>query len=185
MNKHTLFNNVMMPHTITLLRSITMFCGTDNILQNIPHISIWIWGIFCKIPLVPQNIDMDMNDVMKIPLKCKCLIKINIWIKHVYLVILQTNQQQLELLKTYEWVIILVNLRKRQYIHAHMSIAKLATPQVLSTSKYFGPTQNTTFTVRNWEVEYPKGRCWSHWQDTCTLSTTFECHTLKLGSHLD
>ena len=28
----------MKPQFIILLRCITMFCGTDNILQNIPHI---------------------------------------------------------------------------------------------------------------------------------------------------
>jgi len=43
-------------HKFTLFRSITMFCGTGN--MNV--------GTFRKILPVPQNIVMDMNNVMNI-----------------------------------------------------------------------------------------------------------------------
>ena len=52
-------------HVLTLFRYITMFCGTDNILWNIPHIhSKWTWELFYNNLLVPQNIVMDRNNVM-------------------------------------------------------------------------------------------------------------------------
>ena len=38
---------------ITLFKAITMFCGTDNVLQNIPHIQS-----------DPQNNVMSLNNVM-------------------------------------------------------------------------------------------------------------------------
>ena len=44
-----------------------MFCGTNDIPGNIPHIHIIstsIWGIFYGILLVPQNTVMDLNNVM-------------------------------------------------------------------------------------------------------------------------
>jgi hypothetical protein len=61
-----------MQNDITLFKSITMFYGTDIIPQNIPiyfpH-SVSIWGILGELKLsIPQNIVMDMNNVMKIPL---------------------------------------------------------------------------------------------------------------------
>jgi hypothetical protein len=53
----------VVPH-ITLFRSITVLCGTDGILGKYSLYSICIWGIFCRILLVPHNIVMDQNDVM-------------------------------------------------------------------------------------------------------------------------
>ena len=44
---------------MTLFRFITMFYGTDNITQNNPHIQI-------EYGSVPQNIVMDLNNVMYI-----------------------------------------------------------------------------------------------------------------------
>jgi len=46
-----------------LLRSIIVLCRIDNILKNIPHIQSKC-EIFCKILLVPQNIVMDLSNVM-------------------------------------------------------------------------------------------------------------------------
>ena len=54
----------MTKHDITLCRFITMFCGTNNIMWTIPHIQSYIWGIFRMILSVPQNIVMNMNNVM-------------------------------------------------------------------------------------------------------------------------
>ena len=48
---------------ITLFNSIPMLCGTNNILQNIPHIQCEYEEYFTKY-LVPQNIVMDLNNVM-------------------------------------------------------------------------------------------------------------------------
>ena len=48
---------------ITLFRSITMFCGSDNTLQNIPHIQFEWWYI-PQNNVGPQNIGMDVNNVM-------------------------------------------------------------------------------------------------------------------------
>jgi hypothetical protein len=44
-----------------------MFCMTDIILQNIPHIRVGFECgeyIFCKKFSIPQNIVMDLNNVM-------------------------------------------------------------------------------------------------------------------------
>ena len=41
-----------------------MFCGTGNIPRLIPHIQTKYGEILCGILLVPQNIVMDMNNVM-------------------------------------------------------------------------------------------------------------------------
>jgi len=49
---------------ITYFRSITMFCGTDNILQNISSHSDWMWRIFLKELVSSTNTAMDMNNVM-------------------------------------------------------------------------------------------------------------------------
>ena len=43
-----------------------MFCGSDNILWDIPHIQMECRGIFYRIFSIPQNIVMDLNNVMKI-----------------------------------------------------------------------------------------------------------------------
>ena len=48
---------------ITLFRFITMFGGTDSILQNIPHISLND-GIYCKRQSIAENNVMDLNNVM-------------------------------------------------------------------------------------------------------------------------
>ena len=61
---------IMCTWSITLFRLIVVFCGTDNIMQNIFHIqpnskhSAWMWRILCIILLVPQNIAMSLNNVM-------------------------------------------------------------------------------------------------------------------------
>ena len=55
---------------ITLLRFITMLCGTENIPRNILQCFQIQFecgkyqGIFCGIMLVPHNIVMDMRNVM-------------------------------------------------------------------------------------------------------------------------
>ena len=50
---------------ITLFRSsITMFCGTDNVLWNIPIFKTSV-RIFHRILSVSRNIVMDMNNVME------------------------------------------------------------------------------------------------------------------------
>ena len=41
-----------------------MFCATENILQNILHIPVWMWGIFLIILPVPYNTVVDLIDVM-------------------------------------------------------------------------------------------------------------------------
>ena len=41
-----------------------MLCGTYNIMQNIPSFRLNVTNIFCKILSVPQNIVMDLNNVM-------------------------------------------------------------------------------------------------------------------------
>ena len=48
---------------ITLWRSITMFCGTDSYLRNIPHFYS-LNGIFHGILAIPHNIVMDLYNVM-------------------------------------------------------------------------------------------------------------------------
>ena len=48
----------------TLFRSAIMLRWTKNIQKNIPCIHI-AWGIFCKILSIPQNIVMDLNNVMQ------------------------------------------------------------------------------------------------------------------------
>ena len=45
---------------ITSFRPIATFCETDNIIWNIP-ISIWMWGIFCKILSIPHNTTMGFE----------------------------------------------------------------------------------------------------------------------------
>ena len=49
---------------ITLFKYITMFCGTDNNSQYIPHIFRLNMGIFYGILSVPQNTVMNLNNVM-------------------------------------------------------------------------------------------------------------------------
>jgi hypothetical protein len=55
---------------ITLLRFITMFCGTNNIygiFDDIPQIHIECGkyqGTFCENISVPQNVIMDLKNVM-------------------------------------------------------------------------------------------------------------------------
>ena len=44
-------------------KSITMFCGTDNIMWDSPTFSLND-GIFCKILSLPLNIVIDLNNVM-------------------------------------------------------------------------------------------------------------------------
>ena len=46
-----------------IFRSITMLCGTNNILQNILYIQTEWWNILYNI-VSPQNNVMDMNNVM-------------------------------------------------------------------------------------------------------------------------
>ena len=50
----------------TLLRYITMFCGTNNIPSNIPgyflHL-VWMWKIFREIFLVPHKMIVNLNNV--------------------------------------------------------------------------------------------------------------------------
>jgi hypothetical protein len=41
-----------------------MLCGTGNILQNIPHIQFERGEYFPEYLPIPQNIVMDLNDVM-------------------------------------------------------------------------------------------------------------------------
>ena len=50
--------------SITLFRSITMFCGTDNILKNILILSSSV-EIFHRKISIPQNIVMNLNNVMR------------------------------------------------------------------------------------------------------------------------
>ena len=47
---------------ITLFKSITMLCGTDHVLQNVPHIQTE-YGEYNS---VPRNNVMDLNNVMLI-----------------------------------------------------------------------------------------------------------------------
>jgi hypothetical protein len=49
---------------IMLFKFITMFCRTDNIPQNIPLHSYWIWRIFHRILSSPHKTVMDLNNVM-------------------------------------------------------------------------------------------------------------------------
>ena len=49
---------------ITLLRSITMFCETNNILQNILFVQTRCEKYFCEVLSVPHNIVMDLNNVV-------------------------------------------------------------------------------------------------------------------------
>ena len=49
--------------SITLFRSIILFCGTDNILWNI---QTKCGGTFCKILSVPHNTTMDLKNVMSL-----------------------------------------------------------------------------------------------------------------------
>ena len=53
----------------TSFRSITMLCGTDDTMHNIPlsHYSDWMWRKIHKILSVPHNTVMDMNNVMPVP----------------------------------------------------------------------------------------------------------------------
>ena len=60
-------NRKMSTSNITLFISITMFCGTGNIPQNIPHIQFEYGNhstIFHEILWVPRNIVMNLNNVM-------------------------------------------------------------------------------------------------------------------------
>ena len=50
--------------SITLCRFITVSCGTVNILRNISISSLNV-GIFSRILLIPRNIVMDLNNVMR------------------------------------------------------------------------------------------------------------------------
>jgi hypothetical protein len=54
--------------SITLLsKSITLFCGTDKIPQNIPHIQAECGGCFAEYLLsIPHDIVMDLNNGMRI-----------------------------------------------------------------------------------------------------------------------
>ena len=63
------YTSVPLIHSIVHIR--TILCGINNILHNNPHIPVWMWGILCKILLVPQNIimDMDLYNVMLIQRK--------------------------------------------------------------------------------------------------------------------
>ena len=51
-----------------LFESITIFCGTADIPQNIPIIQLNMGNIrktiLCEILSVPHNVVMDLNDVM-------------------------------------------------------------------------------------------------------------------------
>jgi hypothetical protein len=47
---------------ITLFKSVAGFCGTTNILQNIPTFRL-NGGIFRRILSIPQNIVMDLKNV--------------------------------------------------------------------------------------------------------------------------
>ena len=58
---------VTVQYDITLSRSITLLCGTDNIIQNILHIPPKWWNILQNFDIW-YNIVMDLNDVMEIPL---------------------------------------------------------------------------------------------------------------------
>ena len=55
-------------HNLTLLRFITMFCGTTNIPHNIPLITLdgEYLRIFSGIWSVPRNIVMEFNNVMEL-----------------------------------------------------------------------------------------------------------------------
>ena len=46
--------------------SITILCGTDSVQQNILHIPMKYGGIFHEILSVPQNIVMDLNNIMNL-----------------------------------------------------------------------------------------------------------------------
>ena len=50
-------------HVITLLRSMIVFCGTDNF-YRIFHHAYWMWGMFCRVLSIPHNIVMDLNNAM-------------------------------------------------------------------------------------------------------------------------
>jgi len=50
-----LFRNVSL-----LMVGIWQYSTKDS-----PH-SVWIWGIFCKIPSIPVNIVMDLDNVMRV-----------------------------------------------------------------------------------------------------------------------
>ena len=50
----------------SLLRSMTMLCGTNNMLCVLLHHSDWMWGIFSIILSVPRNIVMELNNVVKL-----------------------------------------------------------------------------------------------------------------------
>ena len=51
---------ILHPTFITLIKSMAVFCETDSIPYN-----MWeIQRIFCRILSVPQNVVMDLNDVM-------------------------------------------------------------------------------------------------------------------------
>ena len=63
-NKETYTKHFKSWH-ITLFRSKTTFCGTNNILWNIPLFKMNV-TIFRIIMLVAQNIVMDMNNVMQL-----------------------------------------------------------------------------------------------------------------------
>ena len=51
---------------MTLFESINVFCGTNNVLQNIPHIQSEWWNISHNIVSFIWNIVMDLNNVMKL-----------------------------------------------------------------------------------------------------------------------
>ena len=50
---------------ITLFKSTEVLCGIDNILQNIPHVSCWMWGIFYKILSIPHITYVDLYNAMR------------------------------------------------------------------------------------------------------------------------
>jgi hypothetical protein len=52
--------------SITLFISITMFCGTDNIMWKIFHIQTECGEYFTKILFVPHNTSVDLNNVMSV-----------------------------------------------------------------------------------------------------------------------
>jgi hypothetical protein len=49
---------------MALFRSITVFCGTHNIVHNIPYSQIECGGIFLRMLAVPQNTVMDLNNAI-------------------------------------------------------------------------------------------------------------------------
>jgi hypothetical protein len=52
--------NELFDRCITLFRSVRVFCGTDNIQWNIPHVLLWMWwGIVCGMLSIPRS-----NNVM-------------------------------------------------------------------------------------------------------------------------